>query len=480
MRKTKIVCTVGPACDNKETLLQMIDAGMNVARFNMSHGTHEELKNRMSLVKEAIRESGKAVAILIDTKGPEVRIGTFENGSVTLSEGQIFSLMKNPGFGDEEKVSISYPKLVELLAKKTDAELSGMEILIDDGKLSLSVQKVLDDRIVCTVVKGGKLSNRKSINIPDFDITMPYMSKADRDDLEFGLSLGVQYVAASFVRSEDDVMMLRDYMDSLGYEDVEIISKIENQSGVSHIDGIIQKSDGIMVARGDMGVEIPFIKLPAIQKMLISKCIANGKYVITATQMLESMTYSPRPTRAEISDVANAVYDGTSAVMLSGESAAGQYPVESVKALASICREAESNEEYLTKQEIVLQPQRSDPSFRNTICMSAKSAAIHIGAKAIIVESKTGKAARTMAGYRPNCPVIAVVTSEAVCSRLALNWGITAISGEEKCSSDEITRQALKKAEETGIVQKGDPVIIISSNKANPTSSTDTLNIRIV
>ena len=208
MRKTKIVCTVGPACDNKDTLLRMIDAGMNVARFNMSHGTHDELKARMDLVKEAIRESGKSVAILIDTKGPEVRIGTFENGSITLSEGQQFSLMKNPGFGDEEKVSISYPRLIELLAKKADADLARMEILVDDGKLALSVQEVLDDRIICTVVKGGKLSNRKSINIPNFDIAMPYMSKADRDDLEFGLSMGVQYVAASFVRSEDDVMML--------------------------------------------------------------------------------------------------------------------------------------------------------------------------------------------------------------------------------------------------------------------------------
>lgn len=480
MRKTKIVCTVGPACDNKKTLLAMIDAGMNVARFNLSHGTHEELKARMDLVKEAIRESGKSVAILIDTKGPEVRIGTFEQGAVELSEGQQFSFLKEPGFGDSQQVSISYPKLIELLAQKSPEDLAKMEILVDDGKLSFLVTEVKKDRIVCTVLKGGKLSNRKSINIPNFNITMPYMSKADRDDLEFGLSLGVQYVAASFVRSEEDVVKLRDYIDSLGYEEVEIISKIENQSGVDHIDGIIEKSDGIMVARGDMGVEIPFIKLPAIQKMMISKCIANGKYVITATQMLESMTFSPRPTRAEISDVANAVYDGTSAVMLSGESAAGKYPVESVQALASICREAESNEEYLTKQEILWSAPSDRPSFRNTICKSAKNAALLVGAKAIIVESKTGKAARMMAGYRPNCPVIAVVTSEKVCGRLALNWGITAISGEEKCSSDEITRQALKKAEETGIVQKGDPVIVISSNKANPTSSTDTLNIRIV
>ncbi len=480
MRKTKIVCTVGPACDKKDTLLQMINAGMNVVRFNLSHGTHEELKHRMNLVKEAIRESGKPVAVLIDTKGPEVRIGTFQNGFVMLKEGQNFSLMKESCCGDEEKVSITYTRLIELLAEKSADELGKMEILIDDGKMSLSVIQVQQDRIVCKVVKGGKLSDRKSINIPNFTISMPYMSKADREDLEFALAMGAQYVAASFVRSEDDVMMLRDYLDSLGYEDVEIIAKIENQSGVDRIDEIIQKSDGIMVARGDMGVEIPFIKLPAIQKMLISKCIANGKYVITATQMLESMTASPRPTRAEISDVANAVYDGTSAVMLSGESAAGQYPVESVKALASICEEAESNERYLTKQELIQGPQYGDFSFRHTICMIAKSAALHIGAKAIIVESKTGKAARTMAGYRPSCPVIAVVTSEKVCSRLALNWGITAISGEEKCSSDEITSQALLKAEETGLVQKGDPVIVISSNRTNPTSSTDTLNIRII
>lgn len=480
MRKTKIVCTVGPACDDRQTLLKMIDAGMNVARFNMSHGTHDELKARMELVKSAIAESGKSIAVLIDTKGPEVRIGTFENGSIELEEGQTFSLMKDPGFGNEEMVSITYSKLIELFAKKNKAELAKMEILIDDGKLSLAVKEVKPDRIVCTVVKGGKLSNRKSINIPDFDISMPYMSKVDRDDLEFGLSMGVQYVAASFVRSVDDVMKLRDYLDSLGYEEVEIISKIENQSGVRNIDAIIEKSDGIMVARGDMGVEIPFIKLPALQKMIISKCIANGKYVITATQMLESMTFAPRPTRAEISDVANAVYDGTSAVMLSGESAVGKYPVESVKALASICREAEMNQGYLTKQEFMRVPQIGDSSFRNTICMSAKNAAVHIGAKAIIVESKTGKAARTLAAYRPNCPVIAVVTSDKVCDKLALTWGITPISGEEKSSSDEITRQALIKAKETGIVCKGDAVVIISSNRANPTSSTDSLNIRIV
>lgn len=480
MRKTKIVCTVGPACDKKDTLLKMIHAGMNVVRFNLSHGTHEELESRMNLVKEAIQESGKPVAILIDTKGPEVRIGTFENGFVMLSEGQKFSLVKEPCCGDEEKVSITYTRLIELLAQKSAGELEKMEILIDDGKIALSISHVQSDRIVCTVVKGGKLSDRKSINIPDFTISMPYISKADREDLEFGLTMGVDYVAASFVRSEDDVMMLRDYLDSLGYEEVEIIAKIENQSGVDNIDGILQKSDGIMVARGDMGVEVPFIKLPAIQKMLISKCIASGKYVITATQMLESMTASPRPTRAEISDVANAVYDGTSAVMLSGESAAGQYPVESVQALAAICQEAESNEKYMTKQELIQTLPCNESSFRHTICMIAKNAALHIGAKAIIVESKTGKAARTMAGYRPGCPVIAVVTSQKVCSRLALNWGITAISGEEKCSSDEITCQALIKAEETGIVQKGDSVIVISSNRANPTSSTDTLNIRII
>ena len=337
MRKTKIVCTVGPACNTKEMLLKMIDAGMNVARVNMSHGTHESLIDVFATIREAIDESGKNVAIMIDTKGPEVRVTTFEGGSAVLEDGQEFTLYKEKEQGDSEGVAISYPKLVDIFLRD-GKDAVGRELLLDDGLISIITKEVRSDRIVCTVSKGGVLKNRKSINIPGYYINMPYVSAQDRRDIEFGLSQGGNVVAASFVRNHEDVRTLRDFIDSIGYEHVEIIAKIENQSGVDDMDLIMDYADGIMVARGDMGVEIPFIKLPEIQKTLIRKCVAKGKYVITATQMLESMTTAPRPTRAEISDVANAVYDGTSAVMLSGESAAGKYPLESVKALDSICR----------------------------------------------------------------------------------------------------------------------------------------------
>lgn len=477
MRKTKIVCTMGPACDDKEVLKKMIEAGMDVARFNMSHGTYEEQKKRFNTVKTAIAESGKNVAILLDTKGPEVRVGVFENGFVMLEEGQEFSLLKEGEMGNEKGVAVSYPKLVDLFA--ADKDIKGREILLDDGKLSFQVKNVTEDAIVCTVVKGGKLSNRKSINIPNYHINMPYVSARDRADIDFGLEQGANVVAASFVRSADDVIKLRDYIDSIGFEYVEIIAKIENQSGVDDIDRILEVADGIMVARGDMGVEIPFIKLPEIQKTLIRKTVVAGKYVITATQMLESMTNSPRPTRAEISDVANAVYDGTSAVMLSGESAAGKYPVESVQALNDICVEAESNGESVALQEYIKKYPIAE-SFRETICHAAKDVAENLGAAAIIVESATGQVARAMAHYRPSCPIIAVVTSERVCKKLCLNWGITAVIGEEKLTTDAITKQAMVKALSTGYVKKGDTVLVLSSNKTVPTSGTDTLNIRII
>ena len=453
MRKTKIVCTIGPACNTKEMLLKMIDAGMNVARVNMSHGTHESLTGVFATIREAIEESGKNVAIMIDTKGPEVRVTTFEGGSAALTEGSEFTLYKEKEQGDSEGVAISYPKLVDIFLRD-GSDAIGRELLLDDGLISIITKEVRPDRIVCTVNKGGVLKNRKSINIPGYHINMPYVS-AQRT--------------------------LRDFIDSIGYEHVEIIAKIENQSGVDDMDLIIDYADGIMVARGDMGVEIPFIKLPEIQKTLIRKCVAKGKYVITATQMLESMTTAPRPTRAEISDVANAVYDGTSAVMLSGESAAGKYPLESVKALDSICREAEDNGEVAALHSYVEKYGIKDNNvFRGSICRAAKDIAKNVGAKAIIVESATGRVARAMVHYRPNVPVIAVVTSKLVCRKLCLNWGITALMGEELVTSDEITEQAMKRALETGIVKKGDTVVVLSSNKTVPTSSTDSLNIRIL
>ncbi len=480
MRKTKIVCTVGPACNNKEMLLRMIDAGMNVARINMSHGDYSVLEGTFAEIHAAIKESGKNIAILLDTKGPEVRVTTFEGGGAEVADGAEFTLYKQKEQGDSEGVALSYPKLVDIFYSEGSSAI-GREMLFDDGMISMNVKAVYPDRIVCKVCRGGFLKNRKSINIPGYHINMPYVSAQDRRDIEFGLEHGANVVAASFVRTHEDVRTLRDFIDSLGYEHVEIIAKIENQSGVDDMELITDYADGIMVARGDMGVEIPFIKLPEIQKKLIRMCVAKGKYVITATQMLESMTTSPRPTRAEISDVANAVYDGTSAVMLSGESAAGKYPVESVKALDAICSEAESNGEFAALQSYVSKYGiKDDNVFRGSICLAAKNIAKEVGAKAIIVESATGKVARAMVHYRPDVPVIAVVTSEMVCKKLCLNWGITALVGEELMNSDDITEQAMDKALSTGYVHRGDTVVVLSSNKTVPTSSTDSLNIRIL
>nr|WP_316624644.1 pyruvate kinase [uncultured Ruminococcus sp.] len=477
MRMTKIICTMGPACDDVDILCRMIDAGMNVARFNMSHGEYDAMTKRFGIVKEAIAKSGKTVALLLDTKGPEIRVGTFENGSVELKAGQEYRLYSSEGHGDEDGVTLSYPKLIDIFRR--DNASIGRVILFDDGKISARVEAIDDECIVTRIITGGVLKNRKSINIPGYTINMPYISQRDRADIEFGLRMGVNVIAASFVRSADDVIKLRDYVDSLGYEDVEIISKIENQSGVDDIDRIIEVSNGVMVARGDMGVEIPFIKLPEIQKMIIRKCVLAGKYVITATQMLDSMTTNIRPTRAEISDVANAVYDGTSAVMLSGESAAGKYPVESVAALNDICTEAEKYENLMLLRGASA-TQTDLTAFRENICEAAKAVAENIGAKAIIAESKTGAVARAMARCRPSCPIIAVVTSDQVCRKLCLSWGVFPMLGEEKQSSDEITLQAVDKALSSGIVEPGDTVVIISSNKTVPTSGTDTLNIRIV
>ena len=475
MRQTKIICTIGPACNNKETILKMIDAGMNVARFNMSHGDYGELEKTFATVKEAIAESGKNVALLLDTKGPEVRIGHIDGGKTEIVEGQDFTFFRDEVVGNNEGVSISYPKLIKKLMKYNKAK--GLKLLLDDGKIAMQVKKVLEDRIVCKVLVGGELGSSKSINIPDYNIDMPYVSKKDREDIDFGIKMGINVIAASFVRNGDDVRTLRDYVESIGGEHIGIISKIECQSGVDDIDEILDESDGIMVARGDMGVEIPFMEIPEIQKALIFKTVLRGKFVITATQMLESMTTCPRPTRAEISDVANAVYDGTSAVMLSGESAAGMYPVESVKALSSICEEAEAHREF-SNLESLIQTYEIGSSLRQNLCYSAKQIAENIGAKAIIVESATGHVPRIMAHFRPKCPIIAVVTDETVCKKLCLYWGIVPILCDEKKTVEEITNQSKKKALETGLVKKGDTVIVLTSTRALNRAGTDTLVIR--
>ena len=337
MRKTKIICTLGPAVDDEKKLAKMIQAGMDCARFNFSHGTHEEQKIRMDRLRKVSKELDIPVAILLDTKGPEIRLKDFEKGSVVLEKGQTFTLDTDSYTpGNKNRIGLSYDKLSQFVTV-------GADILIDDGKIALEVTAIEGDNVICKVINGGKISNRKSINLPNQNIPMPYISAIDKADILFGISQNVDFIAASFVRNGDDVKKLRKLLKDNGGEHIQIISKIENGQGVKNLEEIIELSDGIMVARGDLGVEISFEKIPAIQKQLIEACNAKGKIVITATQMLESMTQNPRPTRAEVSDVANAIYDGTTAIMLSGESAAGQYPVEAVKTMSKIAQTAEAD-----------------------------------------------------------------------------------------------------------------------------------------
>ena len=473
MRKTKIICTIGPACRNEETLTAMIRAGMNVARLNFSHGTHAEHLETIDMLKRVREKLNVPLAIMLDTKGPEYRIRSFENGSVFLNDGDDFTFTTDQIVGNEHKVSVSYPGLADELSV-------GDTILLNNALLNFEVVSIDGHDINCRVVSGGELSNNKSMSFPGKTLKQKYVSEQDRSDILFGIENDVDFIACSFVSCKQDLLDIKAVMgDSVNR--IDLIAKIENRTGIDNIDDICTECDGIMIARGDMGVEIPFIKLPEIQKTIIRKVVSRGKYVITATQMLESMTTAPRPTRAEISDVANAVYDGTSAVMLSAESAAGKYPIESVKALDAICSEAEENGEFTALHEYVEEHGMKDTNpIRSSICKAAKNIAQAVGAKAIIVESATGRVARAMVHYRPDCPVIAVATSQLVCRKLCLNWGVMAVMGEEKRTSDSITKQAMEKALSTGVVKKGDTVVVLSSNKTCPTSSTDSLNVRIL
>ena len=473
LKKTRLVCTMGPACDNEETLRKMMENGMNVARFNFSHGSYEEHLGRYNRVVKVRDELKLPVATLFDSKGPEIRFRLFEGSKVTINDGDLFTLTTREILGNNTIGSISYKNLIN------DVQI-GTSILVNDGLIELKVEKVGDTDIVCRVINGGVISDRKAINVPGVHLSLPFLSDVDRRDLEFAMKTGFDFFALSFVRCAEDVLEVR-RLQKEHNNTSKLIAKIESQEGVENLDAIIDVADGIMVARGDMGVEIPFIKLPEIQKTIIRKVVSRGKYVITATQMLESMTTAPRPTRAEISDVANAVYDGTSAVMLSAESAAGRYPIESVKALDAICSEAEENGEFTALHEYVEEHGMKDTNpIRSSICKAAKNIAQAVGAKAIIVESATGRVARAMVHYRPDCPVIAVATSQLVCRKLCLNWGVMAVMGEEKRTSDSITKQAMEKALSTGVVKKGDTVVVLSSNKTCPTSSTDSLNVRIL
>lgn len=467
MRKTKIICTLGPAVDSDERITQIINAGMDCARLNFSHGTHEEQEVRLNRVRRIAGELNRHIPILLDTKGPEIRLKDFENGSVVVEKGSLFTFdtdKETPG--TKERIGLTYDKL----AKNVEA---GTRILVDDGKIELKVTAIKGSKVICKVITGGKLSNHKSINIPNVEIPMPYLNDVDKSDLLFGIEHNVEYIAASFVRCADDLKKLRKFLKDNGGQDIKVISKIENGQGINNFDEILELSDGIMVARGDMGVEINFEKIPAIQKMMIEKCNREGKIVVTATQMLESMTENPRPTRAEVSDVANAIYDGTTVIMLSGESAAGRHPVEAVRTMANIAVNAENTINYYEKY--VDSSAEMEPNLKNAICASAYNAAKYLDAKAIVVLTRSGATANILSRFHPECPVIAATISERGRNQLNLVWGITPVAAENLDSADKFVEYAVSKAVESRLVKRGDNIVVILASDLE--SDDDTMRI---
>lgn len=471
MRKTKIICTLGPAVDDIEILEEIILAGMDCARLNFSHGSHEEHLDRIRKVKQLREKHGLPIAILLDTKGPEIRLKDFEKGYVNVVKGDRFTFSPDSTImGNESIVGLSYPDLAK------DVTV-GTRILVDDGKVAFQVLDVKNGALVCKVLNDGRLSNHKSINVPNVSIDMQYISPQDRSDILFGIQQDVDFIAASFVRTAADVLELRNLLKDNGGQHIKIISKIENTQGIENLEEIIRVSDGIMIARGDMGVEIPFKELPAIQKDMIKKCYRAGKYVVTATQMLESMTKNPRPTRAEVSDVANAIYDGTTIIMLSGESAAGDYPVEAVKAMAAIAESTEMSIDY--EKRFSNNKLKLGCDVHNTIASTACSAAYMTDAKALIVVSRTGKTAALVANYKPKCPIIATVLEDRGCRQLNLAWNVYPVVAQEKENTDEVFEHGIEKALRTGLVEKGDTIVIAGGSAINE-MKTDMLKIHVI
>ncbi|MCI9014575.1 MAG: pyruvate kinase [Lachnospiraceae bacterium] len=471
MRKTKIVCTLGPATDNEEVLRQMMLEGMNVARCNFSHATYDEHKKRMDMIKKLRKEVGQPVAILLDTKGPEVRVKNFKDGRVTLEEGQLFTLTADEVEGTKDKVSVTYNRLYE------DLEV-GMRVLIDDGLIEMTVEQVDRTDIVCRVINGGVVSNHKGVNVPDVDLSMPYISDKDREDILFGISQDVDFIAASFVQKKEDILQLRRLLEKNGGSDIKIIAKIENAQGVTNIDDIIEVSDGIMVARGDMGVEIPYEEVPVIQKKIIKKVYRTGKQVITATQMLESMIKNPRPTRAETTDVANAVYDGTSAIMLSGETAAGAYPVEAVKTMVRIAERTEQDVDY--RKRFYQSARETDTDITNAICHASCTTALDLNAKAIVTVTKSGTSARMLSKYRPESDIISCATTEKVCRQLSLTWGVTPIVIKEEKEVFHLFDKAIQAAVKMKLLGAGDLTVITSGVPIGVSGTTNMMKVQVV
>jgi len=472
MKKTKIVCTIGPASESKEVFKQLVKHGLNIARLNFSHGNHDEHQERIKMIKEVSRELGIPVAILLDTKGPEIRTGNFENDGVELVEGQEFLITTEEILGNSKQCYITYKNLPNDVKK-------GDKILIDDGLIELETIEVPDDKTIkCIVKNGGFVKNKKGVNVPGVRINLPAITKKDISDIEFGIKNEIDFIAASFIRKADDVHAIRKILEKNNAEYIQIISKIENQEGVDNIDEIIEVSDGIMVARGDLGVEIPAEQIPLVQKMMISKCNKAGKPVITATQMLDSMMRNPRPTRAEVTDVANAIYDGTDAIMLSGETAAGKYPIESVKTMYNI---ALTTEESLDYEGILRKNEKTkEASVTYAISHATCTTALELGASAIISATSSGFTARMVSKFRPKAPIIAATTSEKTLKRMLISWGVYPVLINELNSTDKIFDASVKKAREEGFIQNGDLVVITAGVPVGISGSTNLLKVEIV
>ena len=468
MKKTKIICTIGPASATKQTISAMTDAGCDVVRLNFSHGTHADHAEKIKLIKEIRDEKHIALPILLDTKGPEFRIKTFENGKILLNDNDPFTFTTEDIVGDNTRVSVSYAGICNEMNK-------GDKILLNNGMMVFRVEEVQAPNVHCVVEIGGELSNRKSMFFPDKELHMEFLSEQDKKDLLFGIEQDVDFVALSFVSKAQDVLDAKAFLKANGGEHIDVIAKIENRAGVKNLDAIMQVSDGIMVARGDLGVEIPYEELPDIQKYIISQCRINGKRVITATEMLESMIHNPRPTRAEISDVANAVYDGTSAVMLSGETAAGSYPVQSVSAMAKIVENAENHIEYIQTIDNFAIKNSSE-----ALSHSAATLAKDLNAKAIVVCTRTGGTARMVSRFRPNINIIGITTDIHAYRQLALSWGVFPAMAEEYTSVDILFYFAKQIAKKSGLIQKGDTIVITGGTPNGKSGNSNLINVETI
>ena len=471
MRRTKIICTIGPSSQDEDMLRKIILAGMNVARFNFSHGDYEEHGLKLERTRKISRELNLPVAVLLDTRGPEIRLRDFAEGKVELKAGQKFTLTTEEIMGTAERATITYKNLPQDVKP-------GDSILLDDGLIGLKVEEVQGDtEIVCTVMNDGPISNHKGVNVPGVKINLPFIDEKDHADIVYACEKGFDFIAASFVRSKEDVLQIREILKEHNSK-IQIISKIESLQGIQNLEEIIEVSDGIMVARGDMGVEIPMEEVPIIQKRIIKLTTAAGKNVITATQMLDSMMKHPRPTRAEATDVANAIYDGTSAIMLSGETAAGEFPVEAVSAMALIAETTEKDIDY--KSRFHKRENDSNPNIANAISHATVTTAHDLDVKAIITVTKGGSTARLISKYRPLCPIISCTTDDTVCRQMNMSWGVTPLVISEETNTDELFEHAIEAAKENGFVEKGDKVVITAGVPLGVSGTTNLMKVDTV